>query len=270
MQGSITCVGVGMMLGAHLSPVSLSHIEQADIVFCGVSDPLVELWLKELNANVRSLQPCYAHGKSRHLSYREMVDTMLSEVRLGKKVVGAFYGHPGVFAKAPHQAVTIARNEGFEAQMLPGISAADCLYADLGIDPGQNGCQHFEATQFMLYHRRVDPTATLILWQIGLAGDLDMGLTITDGKNRQLLLEELYRLYSPEHSCWLYEAATTALASPRREAIKLRELVEATLALHTTLVIPPAAKPEPNLEMRARLAALGSKAPLYHQPEESV
>ncbi len=31
MQGSITCVGVGMMLGAHLSPVSLSHIEQADI-----------------------------------------------------------------------------------------------------------------------------------------------------------------------------------------------------------------------------------------------
>ncbi len=187
-----------------------------------------------------------------------MVDTMLSEVRLGKKVVGAFYGHPGVFAKAPHQAVTIARNEGFEAQMLPGISAADCLYADLGIDPGQNGCQHFEATQFMLYHRRVDPTATLILWQIGLAGDLDMGLTIT---------------LTPRvgNSCWknsigstvqstpagFMEAATTALASPRREAIKLRELVEATLALHTTLVIPPAAKPEPNLENASAPCGIG-------------
>jgi len=29
--------------------------------------------------------------------------------------------------------------------MLPGISAEDCLVADLGIDPASSGCQSYEA-----------------------------------------------------------------------------------------------------------------------------
>ena len=55
--------------------------------------------------------------------------------------------------------------------MEPGISAEDCLYADLGIDPGSVGCQHYEASQFMFYRRRIDPSAYLVLWQVGIAGD---------------------------------------------------------------------------------------------------
>lgn len=53
-QGSLACVGVGMMLGAHISPRSRSHIEQVDVVFALVSDPLVELWLQELRPQTRS------------------------------------------------------------------------------------------------------------------------------------------------------------------------------------------------------------------------
>lgn len=55
--------------------------------------------------------------------------------------------------------------------MVPGISAEDCLYADLGVDPGMEGSQHFEASKFMFYKRRVDPNAYLILWQVVIAGD---------------------------------------------------------------------------------------------------
>ncbi len=68
--GSLACVGIGMTLGAHISPRSRSHIEQADVVFAAVSDPLVELWLQQMNPDVRSLQPLYAEGKSRHDTYR--------------------------------------------------------------------------------------------------------------------------------------------------------------------------------------------------------
>jgi len=134
--GSLACVGLGMTLGAHISPRSRSHIEQADVVFAAVSDPLVELWLQQMHVDVRSLQPLYDEGKSRHDTYREMVESMLAEVRVGKTVCGAFYGHPGVFAQAPHRAIQQARAEGYAAHMEPGISAEDCLYADLGIDPG--------------------------------------------------------------------------------------------------------------------------------------
>ena len=139
-KGSLACVGTGMMLGAHIGPRARSHIEQADVVFVAVSDALVELWVQGMNHDVRSLQPYYAEGKPRSDTYREMVAAMMEEVRAGRRVCGAFYGHPGVFAVVPHRAVAQARDEGYEAVMEAAVSAEDCLYADLGIDPGTFGC----------------------------------------------------------------------------------------------------------------------------------
>ena len=126
-QGSVACVGLGMTLGAHLGPRARSHIEHADVVFAAVGDPLAELWLQDIHKDVRSLQPYYAPGKPRHDTYREMVAAVLAEVRAGRRVCAAFYGHPGVFAQAPHRIVEQARAEGFAAVMEPGISAEDCL-----------------------------------------------------------------------------------------------------------------------------------------------
>ena len=64
-----------------------------------------------------------------------MAEAILEPVRAGKRVCAAFYGHPGVFVLPSHDAISRARAEGFEATMLPGVSAEDCLVADLGVDP---------------------------------------------------------------------------------------------------------------------------------------
>lgn len=258
--GSLVCVGVGMMLGAHVSPRSRGHIEQADVVFAAVSDPLVELWLQQMHGDVRSLQACYAAGKSRHETYREMEEAMLSEVRAGRRVCGVFYGHPGVFAQAPHRAIAQARQEGFPAHMEPGISAEDCLYADLGIDPGDVGCQHYEASQFMFYRRRVDPSAYLILWQVGHAGDRSVSRTITGPGYRRLLVELLAEDYPLDHAVIAYEAATLPISSPRTEGMPLAAIVDADLRLQTTLVIPPARALQRNQAMLDRIAALDREA----------
>ena len=99
--GSLVCVGVGMTLGSHLTPLCRSYIEQADVVFTGLSDGVMELWIARMHPDVRSLQQYYREGKPRTQTYREMVEAMLTEVRAGKKVCGAFYGHPAVFALPP-------------------------------------------------------------------------------------------------------------------------------------------------------------------------
>lgn len=255
-RGSLVCVGLGMTLGAHINPRSRSYIEQAEVVFAAVSDPLVELWLQQMHADVRSLQPYYGDGKSRHQTYREMVEAMLAEVRLGKRVCGAFYGHPGVFALAPHEAIAQARGEGYAAHMEPGISAEDCLYADLGIDPGRYGCQHFEASQFMAYTRRIDPSAFLILWQVGVAGDCDSRRLATDPAYVQLLVDLLSEDYPVQHPVTIYEAATLAIAPPRIETLALRDLAVSQLRLQSTLVVPPARAMMSNTLMKSKLKAL--------------
>lgn len=252
-KGTLVCVGVGMTLGAHLAPRARSHIENADVVFSAMSDPLVELWVQGMNADVRSLQPFYGEGKPRRDTYREMVDAMLAEVRRGRRVCGAFYGHPGVFAQVPHQAVARAREEGFEASMEAAVSAEDCLYADLGIDPGAVGCQHYEASQFMFYQRRVDPTAYLVLWQIGVAGDLTTGRLSTGAGIKRLLVDLLAADYPLDHEVIAYEAATLPIAPPRIERVRLSDLPTAALSPATTLVLPPAMPLQRNERLLERL-----------------
>ena len=259
-RGRLACVGVGMMLGAHLAPRVRAHIEQADVVFGLLSDPVVELWLQRLRPDMRSLQPYYgdgrAGGKPRSDSYREMVEAMVGEARAGREVCGAFYGHPGVFAEVPHRAIARARREGIEAHMEPAISAEDCLYADVGFDPGEVGCQHYEASQFMFYRRVIDPSAWLVLWQVGIAGDRSLALRATGPAHRRLLVDLLAGIYPMDHEVIAYEAATLPIATARVERMPLSDLVDARLELQTTLAIPPSRPLERNDRILRQLGAL--------------
>lgn len=237
--GSLVCVGLGMMLGAHLGPRARAHIEKADVVYVAASDSLVELWVQEMRPDARSLQSYYAEGKSRYTTYREMESELLREVHAGRNVCAAFYGHPGVFAQVPHRAIAQARADGFHAEMEPGVSAEDCLYADVGIDPGRFGCQHYEATQFLVYRRVIDTSAYLVLWQVSLVGDVSCTQYRSGHAQRRLLLERLMRDYPPDHEVVVYEAATLPFMTPRISRMPLSDLASAELHMHSTLVIPP-------------------------------
>lgn len=99
---------------------------------------------------------------------------MLREVRAGYNVLGLFYGHPGVFVSPSHRAISTARQEGYKARMLPGISAEDYMFADLGFDPSTNGCMSCEATEVLLRNQPMNPSIHNIIWQVGAIGICDM------------------------------------------------------------------------------------------------
>jgi hypothetical protein len=256
-RGSIACVGLGMTLGSHLSPLARSHIEQSDVVFAALSDAIVELWLQRMHPDVRSLQPYYGKGdKSRAITYREWVEVMMAEVRAGKRVCAVFYGHPGIFAWSPHEVIKAARAEGFPAHMEPGISAEDCLYADLGIDPGRFGCQHYEASQLLFYETPVNPCAYLVLWQVGLVGDRSMKRFSTGPEYRQVLVDVLSRDYPPDHEVIVYRGATLPIEQPRIRRVALRDLPTTDVSAEETVVLPPASPLRAQRMVRERLVAL--------------
>lgn len=256
-RGSIACVGIGMTLGSHLGPLARSHIEQADVVFTAVSDGIVEMWLQRMHPDVRSLQPYYGKGdKSRMITYREWVAVMMAEVRAGKKVCAVFYGHPGVFAWSPHEVIKVARAEGFAAVMEPGISAEDCLYADVGFDPGSCGCQHYEASQLLFFETRINPCAYLVLWQVGLVGDASLKRFSTGPEYRQVLADVLGRDYPPEHEVIIYRGATLPIQQPCIRRVMLKDLANTAISGEETVVLPPASRLRPNQAIRKRIAAL--------------
>lgn len=87
---------------------------------------------------------------------------MVSDLRKGLHVVGAFYGHPGLFMSPTRRAMAIAQAEGYMTRMLPGVSSEDCLLADLGIDPSFVGCLTCEARDFLI-HDHSDLTARHVI-----------------------------------------------------------------------------------------------------------
>jgi Tetrapyrrole (Corrin/Porphyrin) Methylases len=135
-----------------------------------------------------------------------MIEHMLSYVRAGQRTCGALYGHPSVFAYPAHEAVRRARTDGYTPEMLPGISAEDRLFADLGVDPAVTGCQTFGATDFLVNSRPVDTSVRLILWEVGVVGDRTCRLDGYDVHGFPLLVARLIALYAAGHEVTVYEA----------------------------------------------------------------
>jgi len=100
--------------------------------------------------------------------------------------------------------------------MLPAVSALDCLVADLGIDPAATGLQSYEATDFIVHRRRPDTAATLVLWQIGVVGELGYARA-PRRENLALLVDRLARAYPREHEVIVYEASPYP-SSPTRSS----------------------------------------------------
>lgn len=254
-RGSLTVVGTGIKLAQHCTPEARNVILSSDIVYAAGGDPITQHWLATLNGNLVSLHDVYRAGRKRDEVYEDMVETVLAGVRAGKSVCAVFYGHPGVFVYPSHEAIRRARAEGFEARMLPGVSAEDCLFADLDVDPGSLGCQSYEATDFLINARRFDPTAALILWQLALVGDQTRRLLESDPKRLQVLADVLMEYYGPEHLVAVYEAAALAVTRPRIQWVALAALHTSDVLQHSTLYVPPKGAPSPSKKRLALLRA---------------
>jgi uncharacterized protein YabN with tetrapyrrole methylase and pyrophosphatase domain len=261
--GSLVVVGTGIKAVSHLTLEAVDQITRADRVLFVVADPLTEHWLQERNPRSESLHPCYVDGEHRMKAYTRMVEAIVASVQGGARTCAVFNGHPGVFAYATHESIRQVRALGGDARMLPAVSAEDCLFADLGIDPGVAGCQSFEATDFLINQRRFDPRSTLVIWQVGIVGQLEYSASGFSGRAVGVLVERLVEDYGADHEVVLYEASRYALCDPVINRCRLGDLARQAMSSATTLCVPPKARACSSREAVEKLAAhLAEDSPL--------
>lgn len=254
----LTVVGTGIRGGLQTTAEARICIEQAPRVLYLVADPITEAWIRQLNPRAQSLTHFYERGKRRIEIYGEIVDYILDELRTADELCVAFYGHPGEFVYVSREAMRRARAEGIPARMLPGISTAANLYADLGVDPGLVGMQSYEATSFLVNRYRFDPSAALILWQLGVLGETRWEPGAPVRRDRlELLAGYLSTHYGSDHEVVLYEASELPGGNARIERVALRRLGDARIVGVATLFVPPKAPPSADSET-VRQLQLGS------------
>lgn len=251
-HGSLMVVGSGITSVGQLTLQAQGWIKHADKVLYCVIDPATEIWIKQLKPQAEDLFAYLHDAKPRQDAYQEMANKMLQDVRAGLDVCAVFYGHPGVFVRPVRLAIEKARQLGYTAGMIPGVSALDCLFADLNIDPAEKGCQLLDATDYLLRGRTLNTDGHVVLFQIGVVGDSDYRRAGVDARHLPTLVEELTKEYGADHEVIHYIAAKYPVCVPVIQRLPLSKvrLDNAEVTDESTLYIPP--KKHPDVEAAKR------------------
>lgn len=241
-NSSLVVVGSGIKFMSHLTTEAKAYITQSDKVLYLINEPAMKEWIERNSKNAESLDLIYTKYPLRIDCYNAITDYILETLRQGLHLCVVLYGHPAVFAQPALNAVRKAKQEGYYAKVLPGISAEACLFADLLVDPGSIGCQSFEATDLLIHRRQINPYSHLILWQVGIIGALNHPYAHDNNNGARVLLEYLKELYTLKHKVTLYEAAQYPHFEPKMVEFQLQDLPKIAMTPISTLYIPPAGK----------------------------
>ena len=235
---SLTVVGTGIRAIAQLTLESLAAMRSAEVLLHVIGEQVQEEALLAINPAACTMTQFYGDGLDRSATYEAMVEQVLASLAQGRRTVAAFYGHPGVFTYPSHESVRRARAAGYPARMLPAVSAEDCLFADLGVDPG-DGCQSYEATDFLYLRQHVDPMAHLFLWQVGTLSNWTYESGGYDMSTFPQLVGKLLQIYPATHPVTVYEASFRPEGRARVVRLPLAWLDASQVTPATTLHIPP-------------------------------
>ena len=206
-RGRLIIVGTGITAISQMTAETIGYVRGADVVFYHVNNGVTATQIRELNANAVDLYEYYGEGKKRRITYVEMAELMLREVRRGLTVVGIFYGHPGYFVSPARRALAIADMEGHETAMLAAVSAVDCLFSDLRVDPGVFGCQVLMANRLLVGDSIVATTCHVVFLQVSAVGDPGFSFSGYKSANLAGFFDKLIELYGEEQESVYYMAA---------------------------------------------------------------
>lgn len=234
-MGQLVVVGSGIKSVAHLSQETILVIKQASKVLYLVNEPLMKEWIERECKLCQSLDNIYFGFEKRGDAYQAMTDFILSEYEQCPNLCVIFYGHPVMFASSAMRAVhAIKKKNADEATILPAISTLDCLFADLALDPGVQGCFSVNALDFLIYKKKFDLSSELVLLQLGNLAKYGQ----SKAASLQVLQKYLQEFYPESHELCLYEASQYPRASARIDFFPLSELDRQAVSGISTLYIP--------------------------------
>jgi hypothetical protein len=240
-EGELLIMGTGLGGSDSLSDLS-GALDRADVVFHCLADAVTQVMVQRRRPDAIDLSIFYDAAKPRYNTYVQMAEAMLHPARNGKRVLSLYYGHPGIFAMPTHRAMTIARREGIRSLMRPGISALDYLVADVGFDPAYPGLLSYETTDLLLRRRRLDPSVHVVLWQIGVVGQLGYSRKGFHNNSFDLLLDRVEETYGNAEIVH-YIGSRFPGIPPIIEPLKVMEFrrpeAKGSITALSTMYIPP-------------------------------
>jgi uncharacterized protein YabN with tetrapyrrole methylase and pyrophosphatase domain len=231
-------VGTGIKTISHITEEAKGYISSCDLVLYLINEPVLESYIKRLAKASEPLNTIYFNSDSRENSYKEIARYAQSKMENVESLCLVIYGHPCIFA-TPGLLALEKLSEQVKTVVCPGISAMDCLYADLRFDPSQGGVQLVDATELIIYEKYLDIFSHTVIYQIGMVGNLGLPTNKKNEKALIFLKNKLLRLFNSDKKALIYEAALYPGVDPKIIEFNLSDLDKQELTTLSTLYIPP-------------------------------
>jgi uroporphyrin-III C-methyltransferase len=230
------------MRASHLLPETARVLQASRQVLYLSHVPGVRSILESYNENVTDLLPLYKEQVDRLATYKEIAAAVIDAALKHPPVALAVYGHPLVLSVPSTILLRLGPDFGLRVKALPAISALDCLLADLGVDLVAIGVQVHEATDVLLYQRRLMPELATVLWQVGVLENRSYAENARSNPIQlSRLRDHLQKYYTPGHEVVAISSSVDEVSEPEVHRFRLHDLAAMADLLHlgTTIYIPP-------------------------------
>ena len=198
--------------------------------------------LESLCPRVTSLfDESYHEDRARVSAYEHMAIRVIEAALDHPPVTFAIHGHPLVAAYPPFLVMSMARALKLRAEVLPGISALDTVFADLRIDPVVHGIQMYEATDLLLRRRPLHNDTPALIWQIGPLETALHSERASRPERFARFIEHLLRYYPPRHEVAAIYCSPHPILPPRILRFAIEDMGQYAEEIHAgfTMYVPP-------------------------------
>jgi uncharacterized protein YabN with tetrapyrrole methylase and pyrophosphatase domain len=254
----IAVVGLGIA-GAHqlTRQVEETMRRSTKLFVTDTGSGLLE-YLVELGPDVVDLGGAAGKVEHRVMAYRRMAAAVVSAALEQAPVCFATYGHPTMFCYPTTLIRRAALVLDLKVKLLPGVSFLDAMLADLGVDPGFDGLQIYEATDMLVRRRPLQPDVALVITQAPMVANASNRPSDVRLDHLDLLQRYLGETYPSTHEVVLVTSAPHPLLDPEVNVVPLGSLAAALLAssqLATLYVAPVEHRPVADQALVATMQA---------------
>lgn len=216
-------------------------IRRCSHTFVADSAPGVVDHVRTLCPRVTDLKDRFRAGVHRVEIYRGIASEVVAAAIEAPPVCFATYGHPKMYSYPTVLMQRAAAILDIRVSVLPGVSFLDTLLVDLGLDPGFDGLQLYEATDLLVRRRPLQPDVACVIAQAPVVGEPGNRETSYNKANIVRLRDYLLTFYPPDHEVVAVVSKPHPLLAPIRLTSRLSELatVLASGPQSGTLYIPP-------------------------------
>jgi len=233
-------VGLGIRGPAQVTRETEAILRRCTRIYYAHTDPAVGAYLRQLCPRVFNLAGYHAHGRSHRRTYDAIAAALTRGATRRPPVAFAVFGHPLVYVSLANW--LLARPpRGLRVKALPAVSALDCLFVDLHLNPADAGLQMFDANQLLLKRRPLQPDVPCLIWQPATVESTYATTAWSRPQRFHRLRDYLLGFYPKEHRVVLALSATTSRrTAPRLKRIALGRLEQARREIDAgaTLFIP--------------------------------